>query len=129
MIVPENPKGCQSEYPRPGANMNKYEEAITVGEEKKEEVKCSRFGDLRCKEVICVTTCVRLGFICDLDINDRDGRVMAIVLPGGGGCFGFFRREEDIVIPWSKIKKIGEDIILVEFEREGPPKKRERRWF
>ena len=96
----------------------------------KEEVKCSRFGDLRCKEVICVSSCARLGFICDLDINDRDGRIVAIVLPGGGGgCLGFFRREDDIVIPWSKIKKIGEDIILVEFEREHhPPKKRERFW-
>jgi len=97
-------------------------------EREKEEVKLSRFGDLRCKEVISVTDCRRLGFICDLDINDRDGRILAIVLPGSNRFFGLFKREEDVVIPWAKIKKIGEDIILVDFDRH-PREKEENLWI
>lgn len=31
----------------------------------------------------------------------------------GGKVLGFFGKEEETVIPWSQIVKIGEDVILV----------------
>ena len=100
-------------------------------EEKREESKegCT-FGDLRCKEVIDQKECVRLGYICDLELNLADGRIKAIILPGDGRFFGLFGRGDDIIIPWVKIKKIGEDIILVDCEKHPPHKKRGGRfWF
>ncbi len=71
-------------------------------------------SDLRSREVINMQDGRRLGLISDLDIDLRDGRIRAIVVPGGGKFFGFFGGEKDYVIPWDKIIKIGVDTILVE---------------
>ncbi|RQD74127.1 MAG: YlmC/YmxH family sporulation protein [Candidatus Syntrophonatronum acetioxidans] len=71
-------------------------------------------SDLRSREVINMKDGRRLGLISDLDIDLRDGRIRAIIVPGSGKLFGFFGGEEDYVIPWDKIMKIGIDTILVE---------------
>ena len=53
-----------------------------------------------------------------MEINLESGRLDAIVIPGEGRFFGLFGKDNEYVIPWSKIKKIGEDIILVEFDEK-----------
>lgn len=83
-----------------------------------------KISDLRTREVVNVVDGRRLGFIKDIDIDLEEGRVNAIILPGGaGGRFlGFFGKEEEIVVPWDKIKKIGMDVILVEINSFTAPK-------
>lgn len=71
-------------------------------------------SDLKLKEVINVLDGRRLGAITDIEIDIDSGRLTAIVVPGAGKFLGFFGRNEDIVIPWDKINKIGTDVILVE---------------
>ena len=44
----------------------------------------------------------------------RDKEVISVVVPGKRRFFGLFGREEDKVIPWSSVRRFGEDIILVE---------------
>lgn len=78
-------------------------------------MKCS-FGELRNKEVINLCDGCRLGCICDLEINTCDGCILAIVVPCQGRFFGFLRGEKDIVIPFNKICKIGDDVILVDID-------------
>ncbi|SFR15828.1 YlmC/YmxH family sporulation protein [Desulfoscipio geothermicus] len=77
-----------------------------------------KISDLRMREVINIADGRRLGPIKDIDINLEEGRINAIILPGhggGGGRFmGFLGREEEIVVPWQKIRKIGIDVILVD---------------
>lgn len=87
---------------------------------------CCRVVDLRCKEVINIHTGARLGYVCDVEIETCTGRLTAIVVPGCMRFFGLFGRGEDIVIPWCDIKKIGDDIILVEHEICVCPKPRRR---
>lgn len=67
--------------------------------------------DFRDKEVISVTDGRRLGFVAEIEFDVCDGRITAIVVRDDCGLFG--RKGEDILIPWDKIQKIGEDIILV----------------
>lgn len=74
------------------------------------------YSELRTKEVINVCDGARLGVICDLELDACDGRVLAIVVPGPSRCFGLLRSSEELVIPFCKLKKIGEDVILVEIE-------------
>ncbi len=79
----------------------------------------NRTADFRQKEVINMSDGKRLGFVCDVEINLESGKLDAIVIPGEGRIFGLFGKDNEYVIPWSKIKKIGEDIILVEFDERN----------
>ena len=73
-----------------------------------------RIVDIRGKEVIDVSTGLRLGFPIDVEINVDTGHLVAIVVPGPCKYFGLFGRGEDIIIPWNCIRRIGDDLILVE---------------
>jgi len=70
--------------------------------------------DLKLKEVISIIDGKRMGHITDIEIDVESGRLTAIVVPGMGRFLGLFGRNEDVVIPWDKINKIGMDVILVE---------------
>ncbi|HEY8348104.1 MAG TPA: stage II sporulation protein R [Symbiobacteriaceae bacterium] len=75
----------------------------------------TKASDLR-KEVIDIRTGRRLGELIDVEIDDETGRITAIVVPGEAKFFGFVGSGPDLVIPWSKIKRIGPDCILVELD-------------
>ena len=87
----------------------------------------SRFSDFRYKEVINVRSGQRLGYVCDALFTTQEGRITALVVPGKVKYFGLFGREEDYVLPWECISRIGDDLILVESEhgirREKRPKR------
>ena len=85
----------------------------------------SSFYELRFKEVIDVGSGFRLGGVCDVEFDDAAGCVTALVTPGRCRLFGLLGREEDIVVPWGCIVRIGSDIILVEIK--GEPQRRKRR--
>ena len=70
-------------------------------------------NDLKSKEVIDIHTGVRLGFVNDGEIDIVTGRLVALVVPGAYKFMGLFGRENDNVIKWEQIKKIGDDIILI----------------
>lgn len=73
-----------------------------------------RVTQLHCKEVICVSDGRRLGFVSDVEVKCPEGEVVAIVVPGPCRFLGVVGRNDDFVIPWSCIKRIGPDIILVD---------------
>ncbi len=74
----------------------------------------TRIAELRYKEVISVEDGARYGYVGDMEIDLESGQVRALVVPGKRRFFGLFGREEDKVIPWSSVRRFGEDIILVE---------------
>ena len=73
-----------------------------------------KFSDLQCKEVICVGTGQRLGFISDVQIEIPEGNICAIVVPAPCKGLGLPGRRDDYLIPWKCIQKIGPDIVLVD---------------
>ena len=73
-------------------------------------------SDLRCKEIINLNSGQRLGFIYDVEVSLPEGQVRALIVPGPARFFGLFGRDEDLLIPWEKITKIGADIVLVDME-------------
>lgn len=82
-----------------------------------------KISDLRSREVVNVVDGRRLGLIKDIDIDLEEGRITSIILPGVSGKFlGFLGREEEIIVPWDKIMKIGADVILVEISSFTDPK-------
>lgn len=73
-------------------------------------------SDLTEKEVINITDGRSLGFIIDLDVDLEKGRINSIVLPDQEKVFGLFGKEQENEILWRNIRKIGEDVILVELK-------------
>ncbi len=78
-----------------------------------------RIADLRCREVINVCTGFRLGFVSDVIFDTVSGQLLSLVVPGPCRYLGVFGKSDDYVIPWDAIRKIGDDIILVETEGEA----------
>lgn len=76
-------------------------------------MKCS-LNELKTKEVINVSDGARLGFVSDMLIDLETGKLTALLVPGAYRLMGFLGKEDDIVIKWEKIKKIGDDIIIVD---------------
>ena len=77
-----------------------------------------RFTQLQCKEVICISDGRRLGFITDVVVEVPEGQICAIIVPGPCRLFGVLGRQEDFRIPWSCIRRIGPDIVLVDIKPE-----------
>lgn len=77
-----------------------------------------RISELRCREVINICDGCRIGFVVDVELDCTGGNVIALVVPGRLKFWGLFGREDDFVIPWGCIRRIGSDIILVEVELE-----------
>ncbi len=74
----------------------------------------TRIAELRYKEVISVEDGARYGYVGDMEVDLESGQVKALVVPGRRRFFGLFGREEDKIIPWTAVRRFGEDIILVE---------------
>ena len=54
----------------------------------------------------------------DLVIDESNGKIHSLLLPGNIGFFGL-GYSEDISIPWQAVIKIGKDAIIIDL----PPKK------
>ena len=75
-----------------------------------------RISDMRSKEVINITDGDRLGYIYDIMFSAETGKITAVILPGHSRILGLFGHESDIIIPWSSVRKVSSDVILVETE-------------
>ncbi len=72
--------------------------------------------DIRYKEVINIFDGKSMGYVEDIEIDLEKGSIEGIVVPSPRRMFQLFGREEDQVIRWKDIKRIGDDVILVEVE-------------
>ena len=73
-----------------------------------------RLQDLRYREVINTRTGERLGYVSDVLLDTATGRITALLVPGKARLLGIFGREDDYLLPWTGISRLGEDIILVD---------------
>lgn len=74
--------------------------------------------DFKHKEVVNIVDGKRLGFVQDVTADLESGVITSIIVPGNSKLLNLFAGNNDIVIPWQDIKCIGEDIILVEINKE-----------
>ena len=75
------------------------------------------FSEIRRKDVVNICDGRKLGKPIDLILNES-ACVQALVVPGeSGGVLGFLRQDrEGCVIDWSRVRRIGDDVILVEMD-------------
>ena len=77
-----------------------------------------KISELYCKEVICLRSGQRLGFITDVRIELPCGKITGVIVPGRCRMFGVCPPREDYLIPWECIRRIGPDLILVDVKPE-----------
>ena len=84
--------------------------------------------DLRDKEVVNISDGVRIGYPSDFEFDCCDGKIRAIVIARPSGFLGLGHGHE-LVIPWNKIKCVGEDAILVRLSASEvcTPEKKKRK--
>lgn len=80
-----------------------------------------KISELRLHDVINIADGKRLGMIKDIDIDVETGRIKAFILPGSTKLFSFLGKNDEIVVPWEKIVRIGVDVILVELSSVSQP--------
>lgn len=74
-------------------------------------------SELKTKDVINTLDGRRLGKVMDIEFDPGEGCVEALVVPGETKMSQMLRGEKcGIVIPWQRICKIGENVILVQLE-------------
>ncbi|RFU68779.1 YlmC/YmxH family sporulation protein [Bacillus sp. V59.32b] len=74
-----------------------------------------KISEFQVKDIVNVSDGKKLGSLADLDINLSTGAIEAIIVSDGSKLMGIFSKEADIIIPWHRIKKIGADVILVDY--------------
>lgn len=85
------------------------------------------FGEFKEKEIINIKSGEKIGFVDDVLFDTETERVCALIVFAHWRLFSFFKRSEDIKIPWEDIEIIGEDTILVKSTPEIPEKERKKR--
>ncbi len=78
------------------------------------ETSMFAINSLKTMEIIDINTGTKLGYIKDFKVNCEEYKLEAIILPTQKS--GWFSKNEDIELPWGRIKKIGVDVILVDGE-------------
>lgn len=79
-------------------------------------VRAMKISDFQTKDVINIIDGKRLGQISDLELDLRNGRIDAIVVPSYSRFMGLFGGGSDLIIPWRNIVKIGSDVVLVKMD-------------
>ncbi|MCF6464684.1 YlmC/YmxH family sporulation protein [Clostridium sp. Cult2] len=73
-------------------------------------------SELGGKEIINLNNGQRLGIIADSDIvvDKNTGKILTLLVPEKKLQFRLFGENSSIEIPWNTIRKIGNDMIIVE---------------
>lgn len=88
----------------------------------------SRFSDFSQKEVINASDGKRLGYVQDLSIDWNCNKILSIIVPGPCRFFGLIPGDTEYVIPWACIRRIGEDVILVDVVPGNVKKAKSKNW-
>lgn len=74
-----------------------------------------KFSELAGKEIINTFDGSRLGLLGDSDlvINPRTGKILSLVIMKRG-LLGMFRSSTEVTISWQTVKKIGQDMIIID---------------
>jgi YlmC/YmxH family sporulation protein len=75
-----------------------------------------RLSDLGDKEIVNLANGSRHGQLSNAELlfDEQQGKIKAILVPDYHGKMSFLGGKEFLQLPWSSIRKIGEDIIIFE---------------
>ena len=72
-----------------------------------------RYSEFQNKEVINIANGKCLGYVNDIEFEEKTGCILSLIIPGPGRICGIFGRDTSFCIDFHNIVRIGPDIILV----------------
>jgi len=72
-------------------------------------------GDLQQKDVVNVVDGSKLGRISNLEIDPLNGKILSITVQTNLRLANFFSGNNNIIIPWNQIVKIGGEVVIVNY--------------
>ncbi|MEL7623260.1 MAG: YlmC/YmxH family sporulation protein [Clostridiales bacterium] len=80
-----------------------------------------RLSELIGKDIINLQNGGRLGMAADSDllIQEETGIIESIILPGRGSFLGLWEKDA-LTVPWSAVKKIGSEVIIMDLDETIP---------
>jgi len=81
-----------------------------------------RMADLVGKEIVNIYNGARLGVVgeSDMDIEVDSGEIRSIILPKKSNIINLWVDRQQLIIPWEAVKKIGEEVIIVDLDQTSP---------
>ncbi|MBO8137036.1 MAG: YlmC/YmxH family sporulation protein [Desulfotomaculum sp.] len=78
-----------------------------------------RMSELVGKEIINIVDGARLGVIgeSDLSVDIDTGQIMYVILPRRTNILNFWVDKQQMQIPWDMVRKIGNEVIIVEIDQ------------
>ena len=73
--------------------------------------------NLKQKEVIDISTCEKMGYIYDVDVDLETGKIKSFVIPKYSGLLHLFTKKQDYYIDWHDIVGIGKEIVLIKTKK------------
>ena len=73
-------------------------------------------SDLQSKNIVNINDGKNIGNIIDIIIDNENGTISSLVLESKSNMLSFLNKENFIEVKWKSIKKIGEDVILVDLK-------------
>ncbi|MBT9175992.1 MAG: hypothetical protein DDT20_00294 [Firmicutes bacterium] len=79
-----------------------------------------RFSELADKEIINTHDGSRLGLLGDSDlvVNARTGKILSVVIVRRS-FLGLVKGGHEITLSWHSVKKVGQDMIIIDVGRRG----------
>lgn len=79
-----------------------------------------RLSKLGGKEIVNLNDGGRLGILAESDllVDERNGKIRALLVPDFRNQFSIFSDKNFVEIPWDCVRKIGNDMIILEMEEE-----------
>ncbi|MFD1360384.1 YlmC/YmxH family sporulation protein [Lentibacillus salinarum] len=80
-----------------------------------------RYKDMSAKEIVDIKQGARLGVLgqTDLEVDEKTGQIESFIIPNYK-WFGLKKEGAETKIKWHSIRKIGEDMIMIEPENHHP---------
>ncbi|SKC74030.1 YlmC/YmxH family sporulation protein [Maledivibacter halophilus] len=77
-----------------------------------------KFSELGGKEIVNLSDGARLGMVAESDllIDEKTGKIKALLVPDIKSRFSIFSEKDFMEIPWDCVKKIGNDMIIIELD-------------
>jgi YlmC/YmxH family sporulation protein len=78
-----------------------------------------RLSELEGKEIINLYDAGRLGTVreSDLVIDPECGEIESVLIPGRGSFFNLMAERHEMMVPWTCVKKIGIDLMIVDLDQ------------